>query len=275
MCTDVASNEQISQDGEVAIEAGQEILCEVVNDEVPPSITLTKELILDNGGAAQESDFTLTVNGDPAAHGTPYSDILANQVAVVSEEPTVGYTVVSIDCTSDLAQSLNTTSVASDSLELTPVLGENISCVITNDDIAPTVTIEKVVVGSNELPSAFQMLLGGDPVDQGEPISIMANTPIEVSEVEDPDYVSSIECVDLADPELTLANPLDLYEGQNALCTVTNTLEDPDGDDPDGAVDLSITKTDNGLEQIAGGATFDYTITVDNLGPAIRPVPSP
>ncbi len=46
------------------------------------------------------------------------------------------------------------------------------------------------------------------------------------------------------------------------MCTVTNTLATPRS-----IVDLSITKTDNGLDQIAGGDTFTYTITVDNLGP--------
>ena len=35
---------------------------------------------------------------------------------------------------------------------------------------------------------------------------------------------------------------------------------------PRGIVDLSITKTDNGLDQVAGGDSFDYTITVDNPG---------
>ena len=79
----------------------------------------------------------------------PFTDVMANEVAVVSEEPTPGYTTASIVCTSDIADSPNTNrSRTADSLELTPVLGENISCVITNDDVAPTVTITKVVVGS-------------------------------------------------------------------------------------------------------------------------------
>jgi hypothetical protein len=118
----------------------------------------------------------------------------------VSEVPTIGYTTASIDCTSDIQGSPNNKSVAGkDSLQLTPVLGENIECIITNDDVAPTVTIEKVVVGSNAAPESFQMLLDGEEVAQGDPIAVTANTPVEVSEVEDIAYASSIKCVDLDD----------------------------------------------------------------------------
>ncbi|HEX3088025.1 MAG TPA: hypothetical protein VHQ23_05175 [Ilumatobacteraceae bacterium] len=263
LCTD-NTGDQISDDGDLMVEAGQQILCEVVNDEIAPSITLTKELIEDDGGAAVPEDFALTVNDVAVAQGMPFTDIMANEVAVVSEEPNPGYTTASIVCTSDIADSPNTTSVEdSSSLELTPVLGENISCVITNDDVAPTVTITKVVVGSPRAPGTFQMLLGGLNAAQGVAIPVKANTALAVGEVLDNAYVSNVSCVDIGDPDMApLDSPLVLIEGENALCTVTNTLKNVDG-----AVDLSITKTDNGLDQVAGGDSFDYTITVDNLGP--------
>ncbi|TDT14717.1 putative repeat protein (TIGR01451 family) [Ilumatobacter fluminis] len=48
-----------------------------------------------------------------------------------------------------------------------------------------------------------------------------------------------------------------LADGDNATCTITND------DEP---VDLEITKNDDGVTVIAGGAPFDYTITVQNVG---------
>ncbi len=53
-------------------------------------------------------------------------------------------------------------------------------------------------------------------------------------------------------------NGITLALGQHVSCVLTND------DDP---IDLAITKTDDGLVQVAGGPAFDYTITVDNLGP--------
>jgi hypothetical protein len=95
-------------------------------------------------------------------------------------------------------------------LELTPVLGENIECLITNDDIAPTVTIHKDVVGSNAPPSSFQMLLGG--VEARSKTWRFQSRPTRRSrspKSKTPTTCSTIECVDSDDPELApLDNPL-------------------------------------------------------------------
>ncbi|MEZ5298189.1 MAG: hypothetical protein R2697_18545 [Ilumatobacteraceae bacterium] len=48
-----------------------------------------------------------------------------------------------------------------------------------------------------------------------------------------------------------------LVDGDNATCTITNVAQ---------PVDLAITKNDDGVTAIAGGAPFDYTITVQNVG---------
>ncbi|MCB0966650.1 MAG: hypothetical protein KDB37_07425, partial [Ilumatobacter sp.] len=48
-----------------------------------------------------------------------------------------------------------------------------------------------------------------------------------------------------------------LVDGDNATCTITNVAQ---------PVDLAITKNDDGITAIAGGAPFDYTITVQNVG---------
>ena len=65
-------------------------------------------------------------------------------------------------------------------------------------------------------------------------------------------------------PGMPARQSADAVRGSERLCTVTNTLKGRGGEQ---SVDLSITKTDDGLDQVAGGDSFNYTITVDNLGP--------
>ena len=330
MCSDDDTGAGISSDGMVTPTAGQHVTCEVINDDIAPTIIVHKIVVNDNGGEAVKEDFRLTVNSEAVAQDMPFDDILANEPSVVSEEDSVpGYAPTSVECTSDVADSANNKSVLdSGMIDVTPVPGENIDCTITNDDvepgltvikavtnndggnavvsdfplqvnattvtsgtlvafeagvelgitetqstgyvasnvtcvssdplstnnidandptgtlatvtlqsgeavvctvtnddIAPTVTVHKVVATGTKLASAFQMTLAGDPVPQGIASATLANTPIEVSEVADPDYaLTSVVCTDNAAGS-PLVTPLMLNEGQNAKCTVTNTFK--------------------------------------------------
>ena len=329
MCSDDDTGAEISSDGTVTPTAGQHVTCEVINDDIAPTITVHKIVVNDNGGQAVKEDFRLTVNSEVVAQDMPFDGILANEPSVVSEEDSVpGYAPTSVECTSDVADSANNKSVLdSGMLDVTPVPGENIDCTITNDDvapgltvikevtnndggnaavsdfplqvngttvtsgtlvafeasvdlaitesqstgyvasnircvssdplstnnidtndpidtlatvqlqpgeavvctvtnddIAPTVTVHKVVVGGTKVAADFQMTLAGDPVLQDTANTTLSNTPIDVSENPDPDYVlTSVVCVD-SDTDATLAQPLVLDEGQNAICTLTNTF---------------------------------------------------
>ena len=64
-------------------------------------------------------------------------------------------------------------------------------------------------------------------------------------------YLPSLFLCDGGSGTVTLA------DGDNVTCTIVND------DEP---VDLAITKNDDGVTAIAGGAPFDYTITVQNVG---------
>ena len=330
ICTDDDTGAAISSDGTVTPTAGQHVSCEVINDDIAPTITVHKVVNNDNGGQAVKEDFRLTVNSEMVAQDMPFDGILANEPSVVSEEDSVpGYAPTSVECTSDVAVSPNNKSVLdSGMIDVTPVPGENIDCTITNDDvapgltvikevtnndggnaivsdfplqvngttvtsgtlvafeagvhlaitetqstgyvatnikcvssdplstnnidtndpidtlatvqlqpgeavvctvtnddIAPTVTVHKVVIGGTKLASAFQMTVAGNPVPQDTASPTLANTSIEVSEVADPAYVlSSVVCTDNVGGA-PLTHPLVLNEGQNATCTVTNTFK--------------------------------------------------
>ena len=60
-------------------------------------------------------------------------------------------------------------------------LDEDVTCIITNDDIAPTITLYKEVINNNggeAGPNDFGLTVGGNSVESGVPVSVQANTPI-------------------------------------------------------------------------------------------------
>ena len=333
VCVDDKTHAQISNDGSITVAAGQRATCEIINDDIAPTVVVHKAVVNDNGGSAEPGNFQMTLNGDPIDQGTSYN-LVANAPSVVSEEDSVaGYAPTSAVCTSDIADSVNNKTVTgTGAIEITPAPAEHIECTITNDDagagltliktlsnadggneqvgdfplqvngvtvasgelvayqadvdlaitetqlpgwsatnihcassdpaspnnididnpdvtttlatvslqpgeavvctitnddIAPTVTVHKVVVGGPKVAADFQMTINFEPVDQDTATATLANTPIEVSEIFDPAYtLTSTTCVDNADGA-PLEHPLVLDEAQNATCTVTNSFQQP------------------------------------------------
>jgi uncharacterized repeat protein (TIGR01451 family)/LPXTG-motif cell wall-anchored protein len=240
LCFDVDSNEQISVSGTVIPSAGQHISCEVVNDEIDPTITVQKEVITDNGGSAEPQDFRLTIDNVAVAQDTPIA-VVANQPSVVSEdeEDTVqGYATKSIECTSNIADSPNTKSVEdTGAIDVTPVLGENILCVVTNDDIAAGLTVEKVLKlnhGGNEVSGDFSLQVNGLDVSSGTLVTYEPEVDLAITETQRSGYVASnINCsssdpestnnidTDYPDDTTTLATVV-LVQGESVICKITN-----------------------------------------------------
>ena len=71
---------EISSDGTVTPTAGQHVTCEVINDDIAPTITVHKIVVNDNGGQAVKEDFRLTVNSDVVAQDLPFDGIVSNQL---------------------------------------------------------------------------------------------------------------------------------------------------------------------------------------------------
>ena len=112
-----------------AIVADVTMVCTIVNDDVPPLLTVIKHVINDNGGTAVAGDFTMNVAAtNPSAASFPGSEagttITLNAGSFnVTESSPAGYTQTSaVGCSGTIA------------------LGEHKTCTITNDDTraAPT-----------------------------------------------------------------------------------------------------------------------------------------
>lgn len=116
--------------GNVTLSGGNDVTCTVVNDDIEPvvvlpaSITVIKTVINDNGRTKTVSDFPLFVNGILVTSGV--NKVFPVGSYVVTETNDSNYTrTFSGDC--DVNGSLSL------------VAGNNKTCTITNNDIAPVV----------------------------------------------------------------------------------------------------------------------------------------
>lgn len=120
----------------ITLAAGDSATCTITNDDfalVTPSasINVVKVVINDNGGTKTISDFTLSVDDQIVGSGIT-NTFPSNTTHTVTETGNAGYTqTFSADC--------NAAGVVS----LLP--GDNKVCIITNDDIAPSVVPAPVV----------------------------------------------------------------------------------------------------------------------------------
>ncbi len=219
----------------------EDVTCTVTNDDIAPKLTLVKKVITDNGGNEEVSDFSLFIDSTPAVSGVTYT-LAANKKYVASELPVKGY-VASVwggDCSED------------GSITLLP--GDNKTCTITNDDIAPKLTLIKTVINDNggkAVADDFDLTVGGKEVLSGSEHTYMSNTPYALNETLLSGYTFTSITGDPKCPGV-LGGTVTLDEGDDITCTITN-------DDQQGKLIVKkvLTTDDNGNETCGD---FDFTI---------------
>jgi len=191
-----------------SIAVGQTKTCTITNSDIRPQLIVIKHVINDNGGTAVASDFTLSVTGSsPSPASSPGAESPGTSVALnvgaysVSETGPSGYGAsFSADCTGSIA------------------VGGTKTCMVTNDDIAPQLTVTKVVINDNgrtKTASDFPLFVDGSQVTTGVRNAFKAG-PHTVSETGDPRYAGTISGDCAASGAITL-NPGDVKS-----CTITN-----------------------------------------------------
>ena len=173
------------------------------------TLTVNKVLIKDNGGNETESDFQLKVNATSVGNGV--ANILAPGVYFVTEIGVAGYQATfSGDC-----------NVAG---QITLVAGDNKQCTITNNDIAPNITLIKSVTnnsGGTLQPFQFLLLVDGSAVPQNSSVPVTANSAHTIDEGVQTGYhfvsiTGSTKC------PAVLGGIATLDEGEAITCTITN-----------------------------------------------------
>ena len=116
---------------------GDNITCTITNDDSSTSLTIIKDPTNDDGGIAAPNDFDLTVNGNSVLSGESHS-YDSNTDLTLGETQLAGYVFVGITGDEKCPTTLDT------AFQLSP--GDNVTCTITNDDIAPGLTLNMILV---------------------------------------------------------------------------------------------------------------------------------
>ncbi len=196
--------------------AGELVTCEFVNDQ-EAQVTVIKSVVNNNGGTAGIGDFDLFLDGDPVTSGS--ANAVDAGLHTVTESGPDGYAQTSIVCLDDDTD-------AAVGHPVTVVEGQSVTCTVTNDDIAPELTLIKDVIndnGGSAGPGDFQLYVNGDEVSQGVALQFPANTSLTVTEDLLDGYLqTSLTCVDNDPPGETIQHPVTLGPGQSVTCTITN-----------------------------------------------------
>lgn len=175
-----------------------------------PRLTVVKKVQNDNGGALTTGDFTLKIDGSTVTSGVPVAVSAGSHVVAEGAVP-AGYVQVGITGDCDATG------------KITLALGDSKTCVITNRDLAPKLTvIKKVVNGSGGTKTAadFTMQVTGTGVslpsfpgsETGTTVTLKAGA-FSVDEAAAAGYAKSFA----GDCSGTIA------VGEAKTCTITNT----------------------------------------------------
>lgn len=269
----------------VAVVAGGSATCTITNNDIAPTLTLIKLVTNGNGGTEVASAWTLIAQAGIAtpvisAQGVavPNTGGLEAKTAPITVSAGVFYTLSESGPVGYLGSSWSCDGGELKDGAVKLALDTNISCKITNDDIAPKVTITKVVYntyGGNAEVSDFTLSLGNTVVTSGQEYTSFLAGQYTVTESE----LAGYELTDvLGDCVWDGGITIQLKVGGKYSCTLTNSqLPNPsisvskDGPDTahegdeimyyfyvsnDGNVDLTNIDVN---DDIAGDATFSYS----------------
>ena len=122
--------------GSITMELATDYICYITNDDIAPTLTLVKTVTNDDGGLLTQDDFPSFVDAIAQAWDAKVPNTAGLHAA--SETEQAGY--AASDWTGDCATDGS----------ITMELDNDYICYITNDDIAPTLTLVKIVLnGSN------------------------------------------------------------------------------------------------------------------------------
>lgn len=206
--------------------------CTITNQNVTPKLTVTKVVTNNNGGTLDIANFPLFVGNTSVTSGVQSSFNAGNYTVSETNQP--GYSgIISGDCATDGS--------------ITLAEGDVKACIITNDDIAPSLTLVKTVTnnnGGNKQVADFPLFIDNTLVLSGVLTFLNAGSHT-ASETPDSGYLASIwggDCNSDGTIILVLA--------QTATCTITND------DKPGNLIVKKVVINDNGGDKNADDFSF-------------------
>lgn len=219
----------------VNVPAGGSATCVITNDDMAPTLTVTKIVENNDGGTLGVGDFPLFVNGNSVTSGVTSTYGAGTYTVTETNQP--GYVgTFGGDCNASGTVALS--------------VGDVKSCTLTNDDVAPGLTVIKQVIndhGGTAQVSDFTLYVGTTTVTSGQTVTLDAGT-YAISESGGPSgYTASFSGDCDANGSVTLA----VGATSTYTCTLTNDDVEPK---------LTVTKTiQGGTAQIS-----DFPLFVGN-----------
>ena len=223
-------------DSTINLALGEQVTCTIVNDDEPPLLKLVKEVVNDDGGTESADDWTLSAiavepyedrNFSYSGDSNLYQMVYANIAYDLSESVLLGYTSGDWVC--------NGGNLNGSALEL--VLGEEVICTLTNDDIAPTLKLIKEVTNDDGGTAVsddwilFATATGpnedrnlNNSGDSGISEVVYANVEYDLSESTLPGYASEGW---ICDGGSLIETTITLSLGEEVTCTIMNDDETP------------------------------------------------
>src|SRR5437667_10913536 len=139
------------------MKAGQSYSCTITNNDIPPSLTLSKIVSNNYGGSAGPAAFTVSASGPTPISGAGAVTSGSNFVGgtyTLSESGPGGYSAGSWSCTGG----------SKNGNQITLMAGQTATCTITNSDIPPQLTVIKKLVnnhGGTAASCAFTVTMRG------------------------------------------------------------------------------------------------------------------
>ncbi|MFC1688457.1 hypothetical protein ACFL07_02205, partial [Pseudomonadota bacterium] len=221
----------------VTLLPGEEVTCEITNDDVAPGLSIVKRVVNENGGTAVLADFNIATDagtlvfdqGVTNGQTTTYTaqtltDIIPNQSYSLSESGAPGYIAGDWICSNGNGGTYDNATVAVS-------LGDTVICEIVNDDIAPKLTLNKIIVNDNggtalesdwilraEGPTPIEGA-GGPSSSDVQSTDIFSAGTYTLSESGPGGYRASAWSCDGGTQD---GNQITLDLDQTAICTITN-----------------------------------------------------
>lgn len=222
-------------DGTITLALNDVKACTITNNDIQPKLTFTTVVTNDNGGTKVVADFPLKVGTVSITSGTQSGFNVGTYV--LTESGSLGYVATfSGDCDS--------------SGNLTLALGEVKTCTITNDDIAPKITVTKVLVtdnGGTQIITDFPLFVDSTSVTSAGQITTTVGLHT-ISETTIPSQYTSIVTGDCASN-----GTITLVVGDVKSCVITND------DKPAHLIVIKQVTNDNGGTKVPSNFTMNMT----------------
>lgn len=208
-------------------QAGQDVTCTVTNDDIAPTLSVTKVIV---GGTGTVNDFGFVVDPDD-------DDPIPLNFPVVQYSLNAGveYTFLELMDGGYDDEIVCTLNGQPASTTITPALGDEIVCTVTNTATIGLLNLQKVIGdGGGALPADFTLtvtLTGNSPVQypggSASNIPLVVGSEYTVGEIPIPNYnLNSVACDSNLRPG-GVPNPFTVLAGEVITCEVVNVFSPP------------------------------------------------